>query len=175
MHTAQMAIPLDSTSGVPAFAREMNPETKMMSYGVGSSGLPAANSSWLMAAVKAKLGMAILCNLGRTPDALSRSHTQWPARCAQEGLDDYRSAWPKRRKLRRMRKLRKERATAQGHASRELTNYAGNYENTANGRITVSLEDGILGAQGSVYRPRDRLVDDQLLTFALDAEAVVPG
>jgi hypothetical protein len=70
--------------------------------------------------------------------------------------------------------------------SLELSAYAGNYENPAYGTLAVALEDGALVAQWSSFKVKlehyhfdtftargDRLADDQLLTFTLDAEASV--
>src|SRR5262249_51611495 len=78
-HAPQMVIDMDGSTGVTSFSRAANPETNMMSYGMGwviqdfrgqlllSHGGSIDGFRAQVALVpKAKLGMVILSNLGRT-------------------------------------------------------------------------------------------------------------
>jgi CubicO group peptidase (beta-lactamase class C family) len=169
LHSPQVVIPMDGSSGVPSFTRAMNPETHLMSYGLGwvvqdyrgrllvnHGGSINGFRAQVALLPKEKWGLAILSNLGRTsmPEALRNS------------LVDLILAAPKRdwnalylelaKKADEAQKKREKDREAKRRPdtkpSRELKAYAGTFEEPAYGRVTVSLEGGALLLQWSSYK-----------------------
>lgn len=205
LHAPQMVIPLDSASGVSGFSREMNPETSMMSYGLGwviqdyrgqlvvsHGGSIDGFRSQVVLLPKAKVGMAILSNLGGTqfPEAVRNSLVDLVLDAPKKDWNEYLLALANKGKTAGQAQVKKREAERHKDTkpSRDLASYAGNYENAGYGSLTVSVNDGVLGMQWSGFKLSlehyhfdtfsvrgDRLVNDQLLSFKLDADAAVGG
>jgi CubicO group peptidase (beta-lactamase class C family) len=201
LHSAQVVVPLDGTSEVQSFTREMNPETSMMNYGLGwaiqdyrghlvvsHGGSIDGFRSQVVLLPKAKIGVAILSNLGRTqfPEAVRNGLLDLAIDAPRKDWNEYLLGVARKAEAAQAGQARKREAERHKDTkpSRDLAAYAGNYENSAYGTVAVSLEDGALVAQWSSFKVKlehyhfdtfsargDRLLDKQLLTFTLDAEA----
>jgi CubicO group peptidase (beta-lactamase class C family) len=201
-HAPQIVIPLDGQSGVQSFTREMNPETNLMSYGLGwtiqdyrghivvSHGGSIDGFRAQVALVpKAKLGIAILSNLGRTqfPEAVRNSLVDHLLETPKRDWNDYLSSLSKKAEAGQDAENRKREANRRKDTkpSLALSAYAGAYENPGYGTLTVSENNGLVVDWSSfklklehfhfdTFAARgDPLVDNQLLTFDLGPDAMV--
>jgi len=203
LHSAQVVIPLDGTSEVRSFTRDMNPETNMMSYGLGwviqdyrgqlvlnHGGAIDGFRSQVALLPKAKIGVAILSNLGGTqfPEAVRNSLLDLVLDAPKKDWNEYLLGMARKAEAAQAAQARKqeEQRHKDTKPSLGLASYAGNYENPAYGTLTVALEDGALVAQWSSFKVKlehyhfdtfsargDGLLDKKLLTFTLDADAAV--
>ena len=202
-HTPQMVIPLDGPSGVSAFTRDMNPDTTMMSYGLGwviqdyrgqllvsHGGSIDGFRSQVALLPKAKVGVAILSNLGRTqmPEALRNSLADLVLGLPKKDWNAYLAAQAE--KVEVTQKAREKARDAKRHPdtkpSRELAAYTGAYEEPAYGQASISLENDTLVVQWSSFKIRlehfhfdtftargDPLIDKQQIVFSLGADGEV--
>lgn len=203
LHAPQVVIPLDGASGVSSFTRDMNPETNLMSYGLGwviqdyrghvlvsHGGSIDGFRSQVALVPRARIGMAILSNLGRTqfPEAVRNSLVDHLLATPKKDWNALLIGLGKKGEAAQEAQLKKREAERhQGtKPSRELASYAGNYEHAAYGTVTVALDEGMLVVQWSNFKLRlehyhfdtfagrgDPIVDNQLLTFALGSDGDV--
>lgn len=171
LHSPQMVIPMDGPTGVPSFSKAMNPETNLMCYGLGwviqdyrgqlllSHGGSIDGFRAQVALVpKAKLGMVILSNFGRTqmPEALRNNLVDLLLGLEKKDWNAHYLAQVK--KLEAEQKKRDEERDAKQHkdtkASRELSNYAGAYEEAGYGIARITLESGGLALEWSKFKCR---------------------
>jgi len=202
-HTPQMVIPFDGSTGVASFTRAMNPETNMMSYGLGwviqdyRGQLMVSHGGSLdgfraQAALlpRQQVGMAILSNLGRTslPEAvrngiadlvLGSPRRDWNAHY----LAQSEKAQAADRERDRLFDARRQKDTK---PSREPAAYIGRYDDPAYGPLTLTLDGSTLVARWNGFTMRlehwhfdtfmpkgDALFRDKPLTFALAADGTV--
>ncbi|MBY0523480.1 MAG: serine hydrolase [Gemmataceae bacterium] len=202
-HSTQMVIPMDGASGVPSLSRTMNPETNMMSYGLGwivqdyrghiivsHGGSIDGFRAQVVLVPKAKIGIAILSNLGRTqfPEALRNT-------LVDQLLNTQKRDWnalylEQVKKSEAARQAQEKKREASRHKdtkpSRDLAAYAGSYEHPAYGTVTLTLDGGALVLAWSNYKMKlehyhfdtftlrgDDRLDKQQVVFALNADADV--
>jgi hypothetical protein len=181
----------------------MNPDTTMMSYGLGwtiqdyrgqqlisHGGSIDGYRAQVALLPKARVGMVILSNLGRTsmPEAvrnnvvdhvLGLEKKDWNAHY----LTQLRRGEAAQKAKDKQREAKRHQGTK---PSRSLTDYTGAYEEPAYGKASVVLENGNLLVQWSNFKIRlehyhydtftthgDPLVDNQLLSFTLGTDGEV--
>jgi CubicO group peptidase (beta-lactamase class C family) len=161
-HTPQFALRVEGTH------REMNPETNLMSYGMGwliqdyrgrklvsHAGAIDGFRATVMMVPDDRLGVAILCNLEQTRMTLALGNTL---------LDMYLGAPKKDWNAHYLTLLKKDQAAARSQLearlkdrqpgtkpSHDLTAYAGTYEHPAYGTARVGVEDGKLVLRWSSF------------------------
>ncbi len=161
-HTPQFALRVEGS------AREMNPETNLMSYGMGwliqdyrgrrlvsHAGAIDGFRAAVMMAPDDKLGVAILCNLDQTRMTLALGNTL---------LDLFLGATKKDWNAHYLALLKKDQDAARAQLearlkkrqpgtkpSHDLTAYAGTYEHAAYGTARVDVEDGKLVLRWSSF------------------------
>lgn len=160
-HAPQMVIPLDGTTGVTSFTREMNPETNVMNYGLGwiiqdyrgqlmlsHGGSIDGFRAQVALLPKQKIGMAILSNRGLThmPEALRNDLVdQFLGAPKKDWNAHYLASEKKAEAARRAREKAHDAKRQPGtKPSRELAAYAGTYDEPAYGKIEVYEENGAL-------------------------------
>ncbi len=194
-HTPQIVLRLEGST------RAMNPETNLMSYGMGwlvrdyrgrqiveHAGLIDGFRAHLTLLPKEKIGIALLCNLHETRMNLALSNSlidlllglprrDWNATLGEVTRQDEKAA--KARFEERQARRKPESAP-----SLELKAYAGTYEEPAYGTARVAVETGKLVLRWSSFvvtldhfaddtflAPDDRLFDP-LLTFVVKERRV---
>src|SRR5262249_22303501 len=202
-HSPQMVIPLDGSTGVWSFTKAMNPETNMMSYGLGwtiqdyrgqllvsHGGSIDGFRSQVALLPKQKIGIAILSNLGRTslPEAVRNSvvdvvlaapKRDWNAHLLAQ-LD--KADATERARAKRFEEKRQK----DTKASRGLSAYVGSYDEPAYGTAKLSLDGGTLVLEWSGFKMRlehwhydtfiakgDPLVHNKPLVFTLGPDGEV--
>jgi CubicO group peptidase (beta-lactamase class C family) len=200
LHSPQVVIPLVEGSEL---SPEANPESNMMSYGLGwfvqdyrgrllvhHGGNIDGWRCQVYLLPKAKIGLAVLSNLGDTrfPEAVGNGLLDHllaaPERDWNElliGLDKTGEAAV----AARLKKREAERHVGT-RPSRDLVSYAGDYEHPAYGTAAVSLEGDRLVVTWTSHKIRlehhhfdtfalrgDRAFDHQLLTFHLGSDGEV--
>jgi CubicO group peptidase (beta-lactamase class C family) len=208
-HAPQMVIDMDGPTGVPSYARAANPETNVMSYGMGwviqdfrgqhllSHGGSIDGFRAQVALVpKAKLGIVILSNLGRTslPEALRNSLVELLLDLPKRDWNAlYLEQTKKRLEEDRAKQKEREAKRAKGtKPSRELTAYAGTFDDPAYGPVTLMVEKEALLLKWSSHSVRlehfhydtftgkdaaedslDNPLANVTVTFTLDADGQV--
>ena len=207
-HSPQMVIPMDGPTGVPSFTKAMNPETNLMSYGLGwviqdyrgqllvSHGGSIDGFRAQVALVpKAKLGIAILSNLGRTqmPEALRNNLVDLLLDLPKRDWNEhYLTQAKKQREEQEQRKKEREAKRHKGtKPSRELSAYTGVFEQPAYGRVTITADKEQLMLEWSSFKVRlehfhfdtftargdpdreDAPLNDVPVVFTLDADGEV--
>jgi CubicO group peptidase (beta-lactamase class C family) len=164
----QMVIPMDGPTGVPSFTKAMNPETNLMSYGLGwvlqdfrghlmisHGGSIDGFRTQVALLPKQKIAMAILSNLGRTsfPEAVRNSLAEHLLGTEKRDWNTYLRE--QMRKQEEERKKREAEFDAKRHKdtkpSRDLAAYTGSYEAPGYGEARVSIENGQLALQWSRF------------------------
>ncbi|MBL8800267.1 MAG: serine hydrolase [Planctomycetia bacterium] len=203
LHAPQMVIPLDGSTGVASFTRAMNPDTNMMSYGLGwvvqdyRSQLMVSHGgsidgfrSQVALLPKHKYGMAILSNLGRTslPEAVRNSVSDallglpkkdWNAHFL--GQLEQAEAGDRRREQQTEAKRQKD-----TKPSRELSAYVGQFAEPAYGKLEVVLLGDKLALRWSSFQVNldhwhydtymargDALLHNKPVVFTLGADGEV--
>ena len=202
LHSPQIVIPL-LDSGESAFSREANPETNMMSYGLGwfiqdyrgrllvhHGGSIDGWRCQVYLLPKEKIGLAILSNLGDThfPEAVGNSLLDHLLAAPKKDWNTLLIEMDKKGEAAMETQLKKRDAERHKHTkpSRELASYMGDFENPAYGTAKVSLEDGSLVVRWANSKSRlehyhfdtfvlrgNRVFDNQLLTFHLGSDGDV--
>ncbi len=171
LQSPQMVIPMDGPTGVPSFSKAMNPETNLMCYGLGwviqdyRGQLLVAHGGSLdgfraqVALVpKAKLGIAILSNLGRTqmPEALRNNLVDHLLNLEKKDWNAHYLEQAK--KLEDEQRQKEDEREAKRHKdtkpSRELAAYAGTYAEPAYDKVKISVEGGALVLRWSKFQVR---------------------
>jgi len=202
-HAPQMVIPFDGSTGVSSYTKAMNPETNMMSYGLGwtiqdyrgrllvsHGGSIDGFRSQVALLPNEKIGIAVLSNLGQTllPEAvrnsvidvlLSAPKRDWNAHL----LDQREKALAADRAREKRFEAKRQKDTK---PSRDLAAYVGTFEEPAYGQVTVTLEKGSLLLHWSGFKARlehwhfdtfmprgESLIGDKPAVFALAAEGEV--
>lgn len=170
-HSPQMVIDMDGPTGVPSYSKNMNPETNMMSYGLGwvvqdfrgvhmlsHGGSIDGFRSQVALVPKAKLGIAILSNLGRTslPEALRNNLVELVLELPKRDwntfyLEQQKKTLEENREKQKEREAKRQKGTK---PSRELSAYVGSYEEPAYGKVTITEAKEGLVAQWSNYKVR---------------------
>jgi CubicO group peptidase (beta-lactamase class C family) len=190
MHAPQLVIPMDAGSGVTSYTRAMNPETNMMSYGLGwtvqdyrgqlmisHGGSLDGFRAQVVLLPKQKIGIVVLSNLGGTqfPEAmrniladhlLGAPKKDWNTHFIEQKDKQDAAARAKE-------KTREAKRHANTKPSRELTAYVGTYEDPAYGKLTVSLVDNGLSIQW--YNVKTRLEHFHYDTFTSHGDLLVDG
>jgi CubicO group peptidase (beta-lactamase class C family) len=203
MHSPQMVIRLDGTTGVTAFTKAMNPETTMMSYGLGwtiqdyrgqllvsHGGSIDGFRAQVALLPKHKFGIAILSNLGRTslPEAVRNNVVDVLLGLSKKDWDAHYLAQMAKAEATEKAREKKFEASRKKDTkpSRELSAYTGTFEDPAYGEAKVSLDgDGLL-LEWSSFRLRlehwhydtfvtkgDPLVNHKPVMFTLAADGDV--
>jgi CubicO group peptidase (beta-lactamase class C family) len=202
-HSPQMVIPMDGSSGVPTFTRAANPETNMMSYGLGwviqdyrgqllvsHGGSINGFRSQVALLPKQNVGLVVLSNLGMNslPEAVRNS-------IVDLALDAPKKDWTalflaqnrKGEATQKARDKQREAKRRQGtKPSLELKEYTGAYEEPAYGKASIVLENGQLLVQWSSYKLKldhfhydtftakgEGILENRPLVFILGADGTV--
>lgn len=171
LHSPQMVISMDGPTGVPGYSKANNPETNMMSYGLGwviqdyrgrllvsHGGSIDGFRSQVALLPKEKLGLAIVSNLGRTslPEALRNNLVDLLLELPKRDWNEHYQEQLKKQ-LAEQRAKDKERDAKQHKGtkpSRELSAYAGTYEEPAYGKLTVVANKEALELRWSSFTAR---------------------
>jgi CubicO group peptidase (beta-lactamase class C family) len=202
-HSPQMVIRLDSGTGVASFTKAMNPDTTMMSYGLGwtiqdyrgqllvsHGGSIDGFRAQVALMPKQKFGIAILSNLGRTslPEAMRNNIVDVLLGLPKKDWNaHYLAQMDKAEATEKAREQKFEAGRKKDtKPSRELSAYTGTYTDPAYGDLKLSLDgDGLL-LDWSSFKLRlehwhydtfvtkgDPLVNHKPLVFTLAAEGDV--
>jgi hypothetical protein len=162
---------MDGATGVPSYARRMNPETNMMCYGLGwvvqdfrgqhmlsHGGSIDGFRSQVALVPKARLGIAILSNLGRTqmPEALRNNLVEMILELPRRDWNAFYLGHHKKQ-LEETRTRQKEREAKQQKGtkpSHDLAAYAGTFDDPAYGPVTVTVDGESLVLKWSTFTAR---------------------
>jgi CubicO group peptidase (beta-lactamase class C family) len=188
MHTPQVVIPMDNSSLVSSFTRLMNPETNLLNYGLGwviqdyrgqlvvsHGGSLDGFRSQVALLPKARLGVAILSNLGRT---------QFPEAVRNNLLDHYlggeKRNWNGYYTIQQLNltdiqekadQQRLDKRHKDTKPSLPLTAYAGTFRNATYGDVAMTLENGGLHLRwGRLRLPLEHFHFD---TFSINGDEVL--
>ncbi len=168
-HAPQMVIPLDGPTGVTSFTRGMNPDTNMMSYGLGwviqdyrghllvsHGGSIDGFRAQVALLPKQRCGMVILSNLGRTsmPEAVRNNLADLLLGLPKKDwngllLEQSRKSDAARLAREKQRQAKRQPGTKPSH---DLKAYTGAFEEPAYGKVRVVLENGGLVLQWSNFK-----------------------
>lgn len=161
-HSPQMVIRLDGSTGVSAFTKSMNPDTTMMSYGLGwtiqdyrgqllvsHGGSIDGFRAQVALLPKHKFGIAVLSNLGRTslPEAIRNNIVDVLLGLAKRDWNAHYLAQMEKTEATEKSREQKFEASRRKDTkpSRELSAYTGAFEDPAYGEMKLSLDgDGLL-------------------------------
>jgi CubicO group peptidase (beta-lactamase class C family) len=168
LHAPQMVIDMHGPTGVPTFAADANPETNVMTYGLGwviqdyrgehvvsHGGSIDGFRSQVVLLPRRKIGFAILCNLGRNsfPEALRNALIDHLLGLKSKDWNAHYLAFARKQEeaLQKARDEQDAHRVKDSRPSRDLEAYAGAFVEPAYDRATVAVQDGRLTLRWSTY------------------------